>query len=372
MKETRLFGAYKFFMGLFMNSLNLLLRKNWQTERKVQLITLGLNVIKAAGWAGIMLLLFRSLAAGNITVGAFAAVLASVRTLFQSFEAVFHRLNFSVTQNLGKIHNLINIMEYPEAQETDNIPDFSKGIVAKDVSFSYPDAEKNAVDGVSLTIKKGETLALVGENGSGKTTLVKILCGLYSPDAGTVHIGGQQADNTTNSSLFSKTSGVFQNHVNYIFSLKENVFLSEPTSEADPVIAMDYADVNYNDTETFPDGVDTKLSREFEGVELSGGQWQRIATARGLYRHHEFIILDEPTAAIDPIEETRIYKKFAELTHEKIAILVTHRLGSARIADRIVVMDNGKIVEIGTHDSLVLAHGKYAKMWETQAEGYNS
>jgi ATP-binding cassette subfamily B protein len=239
------------------------------------------------------------------------------------------------------------------------------------VTFAYPQSEKNAVEDITLSICPGETLALVGENGSGKTTLVKLLCGLYKPDLGQVIIGGQDSAHTTDSALFSKSSGVFQKFVKYeALTLEENARISDFESSKNPIDAMKKADVYYGDTQTFPEGTETILDRSYNGVALSIGQWQRIATARGLYRTHDFIVLDEPTAAIDPIEETKIYKRCAELTKDKIAILVTHRLGSARIADRIAVMSTGKIIEVGTHESLLAKRGKYYEMWEAQAENY--
>lgn len=125
------------------------------------------------------------------------------------------------------------------------------------------------------------------------------------------------------------------------------------------------------DEKCFPRGYETMLSREFGGVELSGGQWQRVAIARGFYRAHNLIVLDEPTAAIDPLEETRIYRQFVEMTRNKTAVIVTHRLGSARIADRIVVLDKGKITGIGTHEELIRAGGKYAEMFSAQARWYD-
>ena len=372
MKETRIFGAFYFFKRLFMDSLTLLAQKEWDVHKKITAITVGLNAIKGAGWVGILALLFHSLVQGNITVGAFAAVFASVGMLFSLIEEIFNRIKWSVAENLGRIHNFINLLDIPIPEKAYAEPDFSLGITATNIEFTYPKAEKNAVDGVSITLRSGETLALVGENGSGKTTLVKLLCGLYKPDKGQVIIGGQNTSETADTALFAKTSGVFQNYGQYVFNLDENVRISAINSGHNPIPAMVDADVDYKDENTFPNGLETILNREFEGVDLSGGQWQRVATARGLYRHHNFIVLDEPTAAIDPIEETRVYKRFAELTHNKIAILVTHRLGSARIADRIAVMDGGKIVEIGSHESLLANNGKYAEMWASQAENYTT
>ena len=369
-KETRLFGAYHFFKGLFMDSLELLAQKEWDTHKKIAAITLGLNFVKATGWIGVLVLLFRSLMLGNIGVGAFAAVFASVGSLFALMEEFVNRIKWTVTENMGRINNLLNILDLPTPEKEYIEPNFTQGITVRDVTFAYPKADKNAIDGVSLTICAGETLALVGENGSGKTTLVKLLCGLYKPDSGEITIGGRNVSDTADGALFAKTSGVFQNYGQYVFNLEENVRISQVTAERNPKPVMDDADVDYNDEKTFPKGLGTVLSREFEGVELSGGQWQRIATARGLYRLHDFIVLDEPTAAIDPIEETRVYKRFAELTEKKMAVLVTHRLGSVRIADKIAVMDKGKLVEIGTHESLLAQHGKYAEMWRAQASSY--
>jgi len=372
MKETRLFGAYHFFKRLYMDTLTLLSQKEWGTQKKVSAMYLGINTFKAVGWLGVLALLFYSLMQGNITVGAFAAVFGSVGMLFGILEEVMWRIRRDVTENLGKIHNYMNFLDIPILEGEDIAPDFYQGITATDIHFSYPKAEKPAVNGVSLHIRPGETLALVGENGSGKTTLVKLLCGLYRPDSGSVVIGGCDTVSTAETALFAQTSGVFQDHRSYVFDLADNVKISDPYNpDGDPLPALKHADIDPSDTATFPTGLDTVLSREYDGVELSGGQWQRIATARGLYRPHNFIVLDEPTAAIDPMEETRIYNRFAELTQGKIAIIVTHRLGSARIAHRIAVMDAGKIVESGTHDELLAQKGKYAEMWATQADSYN-
>jgi ATP-binding cassette subfamily B protein len=405
-KETRLFGAFRFFRKLYMDTLSLLQYKEWGVHKKIAAITLTLNGVKAAGWLGIMALLFFSLLDGYVTVGAFAAVYASVGMLFGMFEEIFNRMKWQISGTLGKTHNLMNVLEMPEVNLCSNgvQVDFNKGIEATNISFSYPKADKPAVDGVSLRIRPGETVALVGENGSGKTTLVKLLMGLYKAEGGKVLVGGCDPTETAESALFSQISAVFQGYVQYIFTLAENVFISdygaggEMTQEtksfygedgkAVQVVDTRYkspdevarnveerltdAGVDYNDTATFPKGIRTVLGRDFGGVELSGGQWQRVAMARGMYRKHRFIVLDEPTAAIDPLEETRVYKQFASFSLDKTAILVTHRLGSARIADRIIVMDGGKIVESGTHDELCKAGGKYAEMWDAQAERYTA
>ncbi|MCL2188938.1 MAG: ABC transporter ATP-binding protein/permease [Defluviitaleaceae bacterium] len=402
-KETRLFGVFHFFRRLYMDTLALLQQKEWSVQRKIAAITLGLNIVKAAGWVGIMALLFTSLTGGYITVGAFAAVYASIGMLFGALEEAFTRIKRDVSGILGKARNVIYVLEMDEnLPMSTHAPDFAKGIIAENLTFSYPKADKVAVDGVSLHIKQGETIALVGENGSGKTTLVKLLMGLYKPETGSVSIGGCDTADTQESALFSQTSAIFQGYIQYVFTLAENVYISDYAAggemthgtkftRSEKGMALQLSDTRYanedavnrtviekltaagvdvTDTATFPQGLETVLSRDFGGVELSGGQWQRIAMARGMYRKHNFVVLDEPTAAIDPLEETRIYKQFSEYSHDKTAILVTHRLGSARIADRILVMENGKIIESGTHDALYAAKGKYTEMWDTQAERY--
>jgi ATP-binding cassette subfamily B protein len=369
-KEMRLFGTFHFFKNLYMETLRLLSHKEWDVQKKITTISLGLNIVKGLGWISVIALLFNTLIKGDITVGAFAAVFATIDTLFGQIEAVFMRVKNGVTPQLGRIHNFINLLEIPEHHSKNDIPDFDQGILATDVYFSYPKTDKYVVRGVTLNIQPCETVAIVGENGSGKTTLVKLLIGLYTPESGTILIGGCDVRTTAERALFSETSGVFQNYNMYVFSLRENVKLSDYSSVEDVSTALKSADVNFDEITTFSHGLDTILSREFDGIDLSGGQWQRIAMARGLYRKHVYIVLDEPTAAIDPIEETKMYKRFAEFSKNKTTILVTHRLGSARIADRIIVMENGNIIENGTHEELQASNGKYAQMWIAQAGGY--
>jgi len=373
-REVRLYGVFVHFHQMMLQARLLLFSKQRETQTKISMIEFGLNLIQVLGMIGIIVLLIRGVMSGEVSIGAFVAVFNAINAMFNYMSGLFSSVKSAAIDRMGEIHHFIRFMNLPEVVASAAMPDWNRGgVVASKLTFSYPKSQKPSINSVTLTIRKGETIAIVGENGSGKTTLVKLLCGLYKPDSGTVMICGQDTTLTKDESLFTKTSAVFQNYIQYNqLSLAENVLISDYQSKEDVLSSLVFADVDYNDTKTFPNKTETMLSREFGGVQISGGQWQRVSIARGLYRKHEFIILDEPTATIDPIEETRVYRQFANLAKDKTAILVTHRLGSARIADRIVVMDKGAIVEIGRHEDLLVSGGKYGSMWKAQAQYYNN
>jgi ATP-binding cassette subfamily B protein len=243
------------------------------------------------------------------------------------------------------------------------------------VSFTYPGAARKAVDNVTLAIRHGETVAIVGENGAGKTTLARLITGLYRPGEGEVRHGGINTQTVSAASLFKNMSAVFQKYQRDQMTLRENIGISCADKQINEHTALDeicaQAGVDINGG-SFPDGCETMLSREFDGVDLSGGEWQRVAIARGFFRAHNFILLDEPTAAIDPLEETQIYNRFAEISRGKTAVAVTHRLGSVSLADRILVMKDGKLAEQGTHAELLKAGGEYARLYKSQEQWYKT
>lgn len=368
-KETRILGAFRFFIDRFVKSLDKLGKTEWEASRKTNLIELAMRGFTVAGYGGILYMLVKALLAGEISVGAFAAVFGSIGLMFAIMEEVIARHIGNMASNLGKAQNFIRFMELPERGGEEGTADFSEGIVLENVSFIYPNAECKSVENVSFEIKAGETVAIVGENGAGKTTLIRLILGLYKPTEGVVRINGMDTSKVNSRSLFRNVSGVFQKYQRYLMTLEENIRISDMESSEEVSAAAEQAGVEA-DGESFPDGYSTMLSREFDGVDLSGGQWQRIAIARGLYRVHDTIVLDEPTAAIDPLEESRIYKKFVEISRGKTAIIVTHRLGSTKIADRVIVMDKGKVAAIGTHDELMENCELYRTMYNSQAEWY--
>ena len=370
-KETRILGAFPYFRKLYADTLTLLNKLNFRASVKSDLAELGMQILSLGGYIGILLLLFDSLMKGEIGVGAFAAVFASVDQMFEMMKGLFERVRL-LSGNFGRVQNYIQFMQMPERNGTDIEISADTDITMNGVSFSYPGAEQKAVDDVSLTIKNGETIAVVGENGSGKTTLVRLITGLYLPDEGDILYGEANTKTVSTRSLFENISAVFQKYQRYQMTLRENVGISDVDSiVSDTALDKISTQAGFDKGDnSFTNDYDTMLSREFDGVDLSGGQWQRVAIARSFFRTHQFIVLDEPTAAIDPIEETKIYNRFADISKDKTAIIVTHRLGSVKLADRILVMKQGKLAEQGTHEELMEKTGVYAAMFETQRGWY--
>lgn len=372
-KETYILGATKFFKQLYMSSLKLLVSKTWSKELKTTLIELGMRMLTLLGYFGVLYLLISSLIIGDITVGAFAAVFAAIVRMFALIEEVVCTHMGQLTRNLGTVRNFISFLSLGERTGNTDLINASNKIVLKNVTFRYPNAAQDSLSHISLNIKPKETLAIVGENGAGKTTLVKLITGLYLPTTGQVLIDGHDTNSLKAKSIYRHISAVFQKYQKYHMTLRDNITISDiekdDTESQNINSAIKKADLDV-DSQSFKNGYDTMLSREFDGVDLSEGQWQRVSIARGFFRAHNMIILDEPTASIDPIEETRIYNKFIDMSYGKTAIIVTHRLGSAKIADRIIVMSKGSIADIGTHNELISRDGIYKKMYNAQAKWY--
>lgn len=243
----------------------------------------------------------------------------------------------------------------------------------KDVSFKYPGSDTYALRHVNMKFKVGEKLAVVGMNGSGKTTFIKLMCRLYDPTEGEILLNGVNIKKYDYDEYLAMFSVVFQDFKLFSFTLGENVASGSDYDDDEVVSALNQSGFGERLT-TMPNGIKTSLYKDFDknGVEVSGGEAQKIALARALYKNAPFIILDEPTAALDPMAEYEIYSKFNEIVGDKAAIYISHRLSSCRFCDKIAVFDNGQIVQRGSHDELVAdKSGKYYELWHAQAQYYN-
>jgi ATP-binding cassette, subfamily B, bacterial len=246
-------------------------------------------------------------------------------------------------------------------------------LAVEDVSFTYPESARPAVDGVTLEIRRGEVVALVGENGSGKTTLAKMLAGLYRPDAGRILWDGTDLANVDADELRRSVSVIFQDFERYLLPARENVGLGRQERIEDFAAIVEAA--QRADADEFlaglPEGYETMLGREFSGgFDLSIGQWQRVALARAFFRDAPFVILDEPTASLDARAESRLFERMHELLEGRSVVLISHRFSSVRSADRIYVMHEGRVVEHGSHDELMAEDGLYAELFTLQARAY--
>lgn len=282
---------------------------------------------------------------------------------------------------LGKLREILPLardyFKIIEAESTavygNSKPDIKNGfeIEFKNVSFKYPKSEEFALRNINFKIKRGEKLAVVGRNGSGKTTFIKLLCRLYDPDEGEILINGTNIKEYSRESLNALFSVVFQDYKIFSLTVADNVCASAEYDREKLYSALDKANIKTK-TESMPHKENTYLYKDLEksGVEISGGEAQKLALARALYKDSPIVILDEPTAALDPIAENEIYSRFNSFVENKTAIYISHRLSSCAFCDRIAVFDNSRLTDVGTHGELLAKDGVYAKLWNAQAAYY--
>ena len=308
-----------------------------------------------------------------LVIGAFNAVSNTLGQISSTFVAVDQHTTFLDDYfSFLAVQPLLPVPASPSSEV-----DLHKGIEFDNVTFSYPGGTEPAVAGLSLHIRSGELIALVGENGAGKSTLIKLLLRFYDPDQGSVRVGGVDLRNLEPAVLRSRIGVLFQDYASYELSVRENVVMGRPDGEVHGKEKDERVMEALRDARSdwllkkMPRGLDAKVGRLFEGGhDLSGGEWQRLALARIMYRDADIWILDEPTSSLDPEAEAAIFAELKENLKGRIGIVISHRFSTVRIADRIAVIADGRVTELGTHQELLRAEGRYAQLFELQAAGY--
>ena len=306
---------------------------------------------------------------GNVLM--YAVAIQSIADGMKEAGTDWNELVFRLTY-MDDLYQFIHepAMHYEGTLPVEKRNDCDYEIEFKDVSFQYPGSDRKVLDHVSLKFNVGEKLAVVGKNGAGKTTMIKLLCRLYEPTEGEILLNGINIWKYSYQEYTEIFAPVFQDYSLFSLSLEDNIAFNKETDEF-RVLASLYKVGLKERVEKLPEGIHTQLNHDNgEGVDLSGGEGQRVAIARALYKDAPFIILDEPAASLDPIAEAQIYEKFDELVHGKTSIYISHRMSSCQFCDRIIVFKEGKIIENGTHDSLMKLNGEYAELFNTQAEYY--
>ncbi len=370
-KEIRVYGTNSFFTAKWKKK-----RDIWCQEKKNVIVKdMASDVVCGAVncITAIMsiVLVISLLLQKAISVGEFASSLSAVVLLKANIMRILNLGMFSFKCGL-KGRYYYNVLDYKgrTGKEGEIYP--QEGIELDRVSFSY-DRKKQVLKDISIDIKPGQTVALVGANGAGKSTFAKILLGLYLADGGNVLYGGCNIAEYGETAVYRHSSAVFQDYCKYYFSVMENIGISnmEKDLDIDKILhLLEKLQVKIDGKVMTAQQMSMKLGVEFGGTELSGGNWQKLAIARGLYRNHKFIVFDEPTAALDPLIEEQIFQQMISYNSVATKVYITHRMSTATSADVIVVLDHGKIAEAGTHSELMEKRGIYERLWKAQADWY--
>ncbi len=376
-KEVKIFNLADFLANRFAEVSNRYFLANRSLAVRHAAWGTILSALGTAAYYGAYVFIILQAISGAITLGTLTFLSGSFNRMQSSLQGIMSRFT-RIAEGSLYLQDLFDFFEIQPTiiSKTTSIPFPSKlqqGFTFENVSFKYPDSHKYAIRNLSFELKAGEKLALVGENGAGKTTLVKLLARLYEPSEGRILIDGVDIRDYELGSLRNNIGIIFQDYIRWQLKASENIAVGNVEEMETMALIEDsaeksLADVVIND---LPKGYDQLLGKRFEeGTELSGGQWQKIALARAYMRDAQLYILDEPTSALDARAEHEVFLRFAELIEGKSAVLISHRFSTVRMADRILFMENGTLLELGTHDELLEKDGKYAELFKLQARGY--
>lgn len=364
-KETRLTGADRLLSQKYRESHAARDRLECSRSHKMFALRLALSIFECAGTVGGFVVSILLLYFGRIELSVFSASIAA----YSSLSSVLRGLA-STAGNEAQYKKMIapyfRYWNMPERLGKKAGITFERQILLKGVSFKYPGQSAFALKDINLTINKGEIIAIVGENGAGKSTLASIILGLYAPTSGAIYYDDVDISEVAEDKIHGLQSVVSQNFVKYKLTVGESIAIADFNRRDDEHIADNIAEI-------FGDGTvdsNTMLGKEFGGTELSGGQWQRLAIARGFYKDAQIVVLDEPTSAIDPLKEKQIYEEFKRGLNGRTGIIVTHRMGAVNLADKIAVLKQGNIVEFGSKQELIAKSGEFFRFWNSQKAVY--
>ncbi|MEM8896613.1 MAG: ABC transporter ATP-binding protein [Bacteroidota bacterium] len=376
-KEIKIFGLSDFISGRFAEVAD----KYYQANKKLAIQRAGWGTLYGSlgdlGYYAAYVVIVLQTISGDISIGDLTFLAGSFSRLRGLLRGVLSRFSV-IAQSALYLKDFFDFMDIkPEINTPSNpivLPNpIRDGFIFENVSFKYPSKEEYAIKDVSFHLHTGEKLALVGENGAGKTTLVKLLARLYDPTEGRILLDGQDLKNYSLEELRKAISVIFQDYVRFQMTAAENIAVGNIWKKEERSIIEYAAEKSLaNQVITRLDkGFDQLLGRRFEGgVDLSGGEWQKVALGRAYMRDAQLLILDEPTAALDARAEYEVFQRFSELTDGKTAVLISHRFSTVRMADRILVLERGRKLELGSHEELLALDGAYAELFNLQAQGY--
>jgi len=376
-KEVKLFSLSDFLIDRFRMLSNKFYKDNKSLSIRRSRWGAVFAFIGSIGYyVAYMVIIWRSVS-GALSIGDLTFLAGSFRQLRSLLEGILSRFT-SVSQGAVYLRDLFEFFEIqPRIRIAGDPRPFPKkireGFVFENVGFRYMNSERWAIRHLSFTLRPGEKLALVGENGAGKTTLIKLLARLYDPVEGQILLDGVDLKEYDPEALRHNIGIIFQDYLRYQMTFAQNIAVGNIAHKDDRALIESAAQQSLADklAQRLPDKYDQALGRRFyQGVELSGGEWQKVALARAYMREAQLLILDEPTAALDARAEYEVFQRFADLTRGKSAVLISHRFSTVRMADRILVLDKGQLLEIGSHEELLEKGGRYAELFHLQAAGY--